>query len=424
MNGKKTKIFHLMPQLHLPGHHSSFSNNVVKELKIGGVINEGLHNGYTGHDWIGEYNLKNKKISDYIVFPFFVNEMGKLNNILNNIGPAGNVSKKVLRILKHVTLRIKESIEILLVFVTLKLNKDQQKHDLIFIHDFPRNFGLFISSLLRIIPKNTLVDIHVYTNGTTKLPKNTNFLYKIYYHIMLNKINILFHSKALYDYYENKIKLSRDNLFYVPYGLATDCETIDKKVALKSLNIDTNKKIILFIGTMRKDKGIDLTIESLKKMDDKKYFFLLAGSMSHLLDYNVDSLISSIGWNDSYKRISLEDNSSYEDFQNYFSAADVLVLPYNKTFIGASGVLANAAEFGLPVIGPEHGQIGEFINKFNLGLTFEAENINSFVDSIERFFELDKKEIESFKIGLSNMKQEQSWSNVAGELIEISKTIN
>ncbi|WP_135609988.1 glycosyltransferase family 4 protein [Methanococcoides sp. AM1] len=424
MNGKNTKIFHLMPQLHLPGHHSSFSNNVVKELTIKGVINEGMHNGFTGHNWISEYDLKNKLISDYIMFPFFVNTMGRFNNILNNISSIGIISKNLLKVSRHVTLRIKDSLETVLIFITIKLNNDCQNYDLIFIHDFPRNIGLFISSLFGIIPKNTLVDVHVYTNGNTKLPKRINFLYRIYYYIMLNKINILFHSKALYEFYEDKVQLKPDKLFYTPYGLATNCEMIDKKVALKNLNIDTNKKIILFIGTMRKDKGIDLIIESLKKIDEQKYFFLLAGSMSHILDYSVDSLISSIGWDNSYTRISLEDNSSYGDYQNYFSAADVLVLPYNKSFIGASGVLANAAEFGLPVIGPEHGQIGEFINKFNLGLTFEAENINSFVDSIERFFELDKKEIESFKIGLSNMKQEQSWSNVASKLIEISKTIN
>jgi glycosyltransferase involved in cell wall biosynthesis len=424
MTRQHIKIIHIMPQLHLPGHHSSFSYNVIKQLELKGVVNEGLHNGINDDQNWSKYKLKHDLLSSYIMFSGHVKILNYFIELLSNIEVKNSTLKLLIKILKYAIDYTKNSIDAFLFFFAIKRNGNYNKYDIIFIHDFWRNIGLSFSSLFGMIPKNTLMDIHVYTTGHTVLPTGINLLNKFFYHTMLNKINIIFHSKGLLEFYRDTVGLDPGKLFFVPYGLADNCEKIDKQTALQNLELPAGKKIILFIGTMRPDKGLDLVIKSLEKMDKSKYFFLLVGSMTNLYASDMDSSIHSIGWDDSYKRISLEQYSSYTDYQDYFSSADVLILPYKKTFIGASATLGNAAEFGLPVIGPQHGQIGEFIQMFNLGLTFESENPDSFIETIERFFELNEKEIASFQAGLSEMVVKQNWSKVANKLIEISEIVN
>ena len=65
-------------------------------------------------------------------------------------------------------------------------------------------------------------------------------------------------------------------------------------------------------------------------------------------------------------------------------ASDIVALPYRKQLDRASGPLGEGVYRGKMIVGPAHGSIGQTIREHHLGLTFEAENIASLTETLER----------------------------------------
>ena len=64
-----------------------------------------------------------------------------------------------------------------------------------------------------------------------------------------------------------------DHPVYTHFG-----DKIDKDEALKKLNLQTDKKTLLFFGLIRDYKGLDLLIEAMNLLDDS-YQLLIAGEV-------------------------------------------------------------------------------------------------------------------------------------------------
>ena len=65
---------------------------------------------------------------------------------------------------------------------------------------------------------------------------------------------------------------------------------------------------------------------------------------------------------------------SEEELVSAAQAADIVALPYRRSFDGASGPLGIGAALGKVIVGPGHGSVGETIRENHLGHVFEAEN--------------------------------------------------
>lgn len=66
-----------------------------------------------------------------------------------------------------------------------------------------------------------------------------------------------------------------------------------------------------------------------------------------------------------------------EEFEMAIQAVDAIVLPYRKTFNGASGPLGEGVAKGKMIIAANHGSLGDIVEKNHLGYTFESENIEA-----------------------------------------------
>ena len=64
-----------------------------------------------------------------------------------------------------------------------------------------------------------------------------------------------------------------------------------------------------------------------------------------------------------------------EEFEMAIQAVDAIVLPYRKTFNGASGPLGEGVAKGKMIIAANHGSLRDIVEKNHLGYTFESENI-------------------------------------------------
>ena len=114
---------------------------------------------------------------------------------------------------------------------------------------------------------------------------------------------------------------------------------VEKNIAKKALNINTNKKIILVGSTKLEDfyKGFDKFLEALYLIDKEKYFVCLFGASGKEIEKFPDLEYRNFGY--------LSDNIS---LQLLYSASDVFVAPSKMEAFGKT--VAESLSCGTPAV--------------------------------------------------------------------------
>lgn len=152
---------------------------------------------------------------------------------------------------------------------------------------------------------------------------------------------------------------------------------IDYPSFIKCNNLkDSNHKdkiIISCLGGTRLDKGLDILLESFKYLNN---------IYKDKLEFNICGIEQDIKYNDiiiaakennikiTYKNKFLTD----DEYEDEIIKSDVILLPYKKIFSGNSGPMTDGVYANKYILGPNEGNLGYLINKYNLGMTFEQEN--------------------------------------------------
>lgn len=156
-------------------------------------------------------------------------------------------------------------------------------------------------------------------------------------------------------------------------------EKIDVGVneAREFFNITNSFPVIGCIGETRYDKGLDILLDALDKIGGH-YNLLISGKASY---YTVDYILEKTKM---HKNVYL--NLHYlsdDEYGKSIIASDIIVLPYRKVFNGASGPLSDGVFYNKTIIGPNHGNIGFLIKKYELGFTFKTEDHDSLASIID-----------------------------------------
>ncbi len=155
---------------------------------------------------------------------------------------------------------------------------------------------------------------------------------------------------------------------------------IDKITARKKLGLSA-KNIILYFGIIRDYKGFDILLNAIAELKDSGLdFHLLAGGECYGSDEKYTQLISNldisdyITWHNKY----IPDS----EVSNYFSAADVVALPYRTA--SQSGVTQIAYSYDLPVIVTKVGGLPEIVDEGQSGFIIEPENPKELANMLEK----------------------------------------
>jgi len=155
---------------------------------------------------------------------------------------------------------------------------------------------------------------------------------------------------------------------------------IDKITARKKLGLSA-KNIILYFGIIRDYKGFDILLNAIAELKDSGLdFHLLAGGECYGSDEKYTQLISNLGisdyitWHNKY----IPDS----EVSNYFSAADVVALPYRTA--SQSGVTQIAYSYDIPVIVTKVGGLPEIVDEGRSGFTIEPENPKELANILEK----------------------------------------
>lgn len=197
----------------------------------------------------------------------------------------------------------------------------------------------------------------------------------------LDSFNIVVHSKSIQDRVISEVpNASQKTVKLLPAPTQTvdrmlDCNKLDQS----TLASDTTTTL-LFFGELREEKGPDILFEALAETDHEVRIVLAGGTGEYtqreVLDW-IDKLPENVGVNKNLSYIP--ENKVY----SYFVAADILVLPYRRQR-GISGPLRRACMVGTPVIGPQESDIGEIIDRHQIGWTFELGSPDSLLKTISQ----------------------------------------
>ena len=179
---------------------------------------------------------------------------------------------------------------------------------------------------------------------------------------------------------ENPIYEKRFHPIYTNFPQKIDKITARKKLGLSS------KNIILYFGIIRDYKGFDILLNAIFELKNSGLdFHLLSGGECYGSDEKYTQLISNLGISDyiTWHKKYIPDSEVY----NYFSAADVVALPYRTA--SQSGITQIAYSYDLPVIVTKVGGLPEIVDEGQSGFTIEPNNPTELANVLETHLKND-----------------------------------
>ena len=140
----------------------------------------------------------------------------------------------------------------------------------------------------------------------------------------------------------------------------------------EGLCIKDNVPILLLIGMVNRCKGLEILIKALSGIEED-YHLIVSGYNQEFSGAEIEAYKRQLGRKVTFELHYLTD----DEYGEYLSACNIVMLPYKKRFDGASGPLVDAVSLRKPVIAANHGSLGEIVKEHSLGLLFEAENVQS-----------------------------------------------
>lgn len=183
----------------------------------------------------------------------------------------------------------------------------------------------------------------------------------------------------------------------------------------EELHISADKKTVLFFGLIRDYKGLDLLIEAFEFLNDS-YQLVIAGECYGSFD-KYELLIAN---NKNKDRIFVFNEFIPDDkIVNFFSIADVCVLPYRSAT--QSGIHAISDHFEVPTLVTNVGGLSEYIEDGDTGVLVQEVNAKAISEGIRRFFDL--KDQVDFSQNIRQKQQVMDWDGFATEIINFAESL-
>ncbi|OGL41078.1 MAG: hypothetical protein A2161_08230 [Candidatus Schekmanbacteria bacterium RBG_13_48_7] len=150
----------------------------------------------------------------------------------------------------------------------------------------------------------------------------------------------------------------------------------------KELGLPTNRPVILTVRRLVPRMGIDILIQSIRRVADKfNDICLVIGGEGYLMN-ELKSLVNKLGLNNN---VYFQGFIKNELLHKYYQASDLFVLPTTE-LEGFGLVTLEALAAGTPVIGTNAGATPEILNKIDPELVVPAGDSVAMSDRIIRFF--------------------------------------
>ena len=240
-------------------------------------------------------------------------------------------------------------------------------------------------------------------------------LKKIEHHLYLSasKIVVVTDSFKKYIIKEHQIKPEKIGVFKngVLISNFKKPKPNDVMTLKESLGLE-DKIVISYIGTHGLAHGLKFILDSISKISNLKLHFLLIGDgaeKQNLIDYSkkFDS-----------KNFTFHDSVTKSEIPLYLEISDFSLVNLKKSDefknVIPSKIFENIAMYKPILLGVD-GESKELIENYEVGVCFQPENKESFLNAIKDIQKLDR---ESFKVNCNKMLADFNRNNIAENLIK------
>jgi D-inositol-3-phosphate glycosyltransferase len=236
---------------------------------------------------------------------------------------------------------------------------------------------------------------------------------------------IIVHSESNKAEMLEQFPLDPNKIVVVPFGaflLFSGRHEVSTSVSRQRLGIAEDKKVLLFFGGLRRNKGLDILLDAFDslKSNVKDAFLVVAGPGGGRgpSEY-YDNLFRRLRENERIKFV--HQYVPTEEMADYFAAADVVVLPYRKTY--QSGVLLAAYGFGKPVVVTDTGGLAEVVEHGRSGLVVPTIDPAALAQAIEEILRDPEKQEAMAQAAKRLGETKYSWKTAAVRTVEVYRSM-
>jgi glycosyltransferase involved in cell wall biosynthesis len=183
---------------------------------------------------------------------------------------------------------------------------------------------------------------------------------------------------------------------------------LDRDATRGALGLE--RPTILFFGYVRAYKGLEYLLRAMPKVLSRVDADLLIVGEFYEDRSKYDGIVRELGVGDHVRIVA--EHVPDERVAEYFTAADVAVLPYVSAT--QSGITQVAFAFGLPVISTEVGGLPEVVRNGETGYIVPPMDANALADAVIRYFE------EGREAAFRSNVVEEAKRDRAGELLRLA----
>ncbi len=230
---------------------------------------------------------------------------------------------------------------------------------------------------------------------------------------------ILTHNSFSKEIFKNQYSDIKSEIDIIPHGNYVPFLDVkkDKMASRNRLSIPMDKTVLLFFGMIKKVKGLEVLLHSLKDVvsKNKDVLLVIAGRVWE----NDFSMYQKIIDDNKLSDYCLIHNKfiPHEDVDHYYSSADLVVLPYKRIY--QSGVLMMSLSYEKVVLVSDLSPLTEVVEDEITGFVFKSENPISLSEKLNHILS-DKEHLEEVKIkGAELVKTKYDWLEI-GKQTKIS----
>ncbi|WP_395340294.1 glycosyltransferase [Ningiella sp. W23] len=226
---------------------------------------------------------------------------------------------------------------------------------------------------------------------------------------------ILLHDESAFDVVNEQYQIRKEKVKYIAHGSYSSCyaDDISLTEARTRLGIANDNFVYSFIGQLRPYKGIDTLL-------DASYHFMHCDNVSALIagkpvwPYSVGSVLQKTT---PFKHIQVyEEFIPDDELQIYFSASDIIVLPYDE--ILTSGSIFLALSFGRPIVLPKLPALsGWFAHPFVF--SFNRDDASDLAQVLNQIRQIDKNDFIALGEQARAFSKTQSWIKPSKDLLDL-----
>jgi len=256
------------------------------------------------------------------------------------------------------------------------LIKERKNYDIIHIHTYRQFQDVICYLLLFFLNKPFVMTIHGMIIPKGRGKKIKKFFDLVIGKSILKKSEFIISNSSLQTKEFSKMNIDKEKILEIPFGVK---KFFKKHGYLKNkLNILEDAGIILYIGRIHADKGLNTLVQAFQKIENEKCHLVIAGP-DYGFKVELEKIISKLS---SKPRIHLIGTINEEQRDQILSESLMLVQPSEYESFGM--IALEAAVAGLPIIISDSCGLADEFFVHKAGIIFKTNDTNELTNKIDQ----------------------------------------